>query len=75
MINFAQGRVAVSNACGLTNVPTIFWIAQDGEVEVSGVGWVKADFNEINRKMGDAAGTSPALIFKAGEDIRDFRAG
>jgi peroxiredoxin len=68
-------KYPVSNAYGLTNVPTIFWIAQDGEVEVSGVGWVKADFNEINRKMGDAAGTSPALIFKAGEDVRDFRAG
>jgi hypothetical protein len=43
----------VSNAYGLTNVPTIFWIAQDGEIEVSSVGWVKADF-EINRKMASA---------------------
>ena len=33
----------VSNAYGLTNVPTIFWIAQDGEIEVSSVGWIKAD--------------------------------
>ena len=31
----------VSNAYGLTNVPTIFWVAQDGEIEVSSVGWVK----------------------------------
>src|SRR5271169_2620182 len=43
----------VSNAYGLTNVPTIFWIAEDGEIEVSSVGWVKADFEEINRKMAE----------------------
>ncbi|MFZ1930607.1 MAG: TlpA disulfide reductase family protein, partial [Candidatus Sulfotelmatobacter sp.] len=34
----------VSNAYGLTNVPTIFWIAADGDIEISSVGWVKADF-------------------------------
>ena len=31
----------VSNAYGLTNVPTIFYIAPDGEIEVSCVGWSK----------------------------------
>ena len=31
-------RYPVSNAYGLTNVPSIFWIAQDGEIEVSSVG-------------------------------------
>ena len=39
-----------SNAYGLTNVPSIFWMAQDGEIEVSSVGWVKTDFEEINRR-------------------------
>jgi peroxiredoxin len=65
----------VSNAFGLTNVPTIFWIAQDGEIEVSSVGWVKADFEEINRRMAEAGKTTPAVLFKPGEDVRDFRAG
>ena len=65
----------VSNAYGLTNVPTIFWIAQDGEIEVSSVGWLKADFEEINRKMA-ATGKTPAIpVFRQGEDVRDFRAG
>ena len=64
-----------SNAYGLTNVPTIFWIAQDGEIEVSSVGWIKADFEEINRKMAEAGKIAPAAMFKPGEDIRDFRAG
>ncbi len=65
----------VSNAYGLTNVPTIFWIAQDGEIDVSSVGWMKADFEEINRKMAEAGKSAPAGVFKPGEDVRDFRAG
>ena len=65
----------VSNAYGLTNVPTIFWVAQDGEIEVSSVGWVKADFELINRKMSENGKIGLAVVFKAGEDVRDFRAG
>jgi peroxiredoxin len=64
-----------SNAYGLTNVPTIFWIAQDGEIEVSSVGWMKADFEEINRRMAEAGKAAPVALFKPGEDVRDFRAG
>jgi peroxiredoxin len=69
------GKYPVSNAYGLTNVPTLFWIAPDGEIEVSTVGWVKADFEQINRKMAEAGKMAPAGMFKAGEDVRDFRAG
>ncbi len=65
----------VSNAYGLTNVPTIFWIAQDGEIEVSSVGWSKADFLEISRRMAESGRIAPAILFKTGEEIRDFRAG
>ena len=64
-----------SNAYGLTNVPTVFWIAQDGEIEISSVGWVKADFEEVSRKMAEARKIPPASLFKPGEDVRDFRAG
>jgi peroxiredoxin len=65
----------VSNAYGLTNVPTIFWIAQDGDIEVSSVGWLKADFEEINRRMAEAGKITPSTVFQPGEDVRDFRAG
>ncbi len=65
----------VSNAYGLANVPTIFWVAQDGEIEVSSVGWLKADFEEINRRMAEAGKSAPAAMFRPGEDVRDFRAG
>ncbi len=65
----------VSNAYGLTNVPTLFWIAQDGEIELASVGWLKADFEQINRKMAETGKAAPAAMFERGEDVLDFRAG
>ena len=57
-----------SNAYGLTNVPTIFWIARDGEIEVSSVGWVRKDVEEINQR---AAGL--AVSVQAGFSVRTNR--
>jgi hypothetical protein len=47
----------------------------NNEIEVSSVGWVKADFEAIGRKMAEAGKTAPAMVFRPGEDVRDFRAG
>src|SRR5579862_3910659 len=44
---------AVSNAYGLTNVPSIFWIAQDGEIEISSVGWIRKDIEELNQRAAE----------------------
>jgi peroxiredoxin len=66
---------AVSNAYGLTNVPTLLLIGQDGQIEISSVGWVKQDVEDINRKLAAVQQTPPVAIFKHGEDVRDFRAG
>src|SRR5215469_7444977 len=68
-------RYPASNAYGLTNVPSIFWIAEDGEIEISSVGWIKSDFDAINRKMAEADKVPAAVVFKPGDDVRDFRAG
>jgi peroxiredoxin len=65
----------VSNAFGLTNVPTSFWISEDGEIEVSSVGWVKQEFEEIARKAATVTKASAQPIFHSGEQIADFRAG
>jgi len=66
---------AVSNAYGLTNVPTLFLIGQDGQIEITSVGWVKQELEDINRKLAAAQQTAPLPIFQQGEDVRDFRAG
>jgi len=64
-----------SNAYGLTNVPTAFWISEDGEIEVSSVGWVKQEFEEIARKAATVTKASAKAIFHSGEQVADFRAG
>ena len=66
---------AVSNAYGLTNVPSLFLIGQDTQIEISSVGWVKQEVEDINRKLADAQRLPPPRIFKPGEEVRDFRAG
>lgn len=66
---------AVSNAYGLTNVPTIFWIAQDGKIEISSVGWVKKEIEEINQRAGELAESGASPMFLPGETVADFRAG
>jgi len=64
-----------SNAYRLTTVPTSFWITQDGEIEISSVGWVRSEFEEIARKAASAAGGAPKPLFQPSEQIADFRAG
>lgn len=69
------GSYPASNAYGLTNVPTIFWIAQDGEIEVSSVGWVKKEIADINRLAAEVSGHGAKPVFHSGEPVADFRAG
>jgi len=66
---------AVSNAYGLTNVPTLFLIGQDAQIEITSVGWVKQEVEDINRELAAAEQTPPLPLFQPGEDVRDFRAG
>ena len=66
---------AVSNAYGLTNVPTLFYIDPSGEIDISSVSWSKADVEEINRRLAERRRQAPAVLWRKGDDVRDFRAG
>lgn len=66
---------SASNAYGLTNVPSTFWISEDGEIEVSSVGWVRKEFEEIAAKAAATAAQAPRSLFQPTEQIADFRAG
>jgi peroxiredoxin len=66
---------AVSNAYGLTNVPTLFYIAPSGEIEVSSVGWCKGEVEDVNAKLATFRQQKPPVLWHKGEDVRDFRAG
>ena len=65
----------VSNAYGLTNVPTLFWIGQDGEIEISSVGWVRKEMEDIHRRAAETSGDGWKPLFLSGEQVTDFRAG
>ena len=65
----------VSNAYGLTNVPTIFWIAPDGDIEISSVGWVRKEMEEFNQRAAQALSEATKPLFLPEEHIADFRAG
>jgi peroxiredoxin len=68
-------KYAVSNAYGLTNVPTVFYIARGGEIEISCVGWSKEDVEAINRKLAEQGRQTAAPLWRKGEEVADFRAG
>jgi peroxiredoxin len=65
----------VSNAYGITNVPTVFWIGQDGQIEISSVGWSRNDMEQIHHRLAELNRSAAVTLFKPGEDVRDFRAG
>ncbi len=66
---------AVSNAYGLTNVPTAFQIAPSGEIEVSSVGWSKRDVEAINQRLAEYSNQPVLPIWRAGESMQEFRGG
>ena len=66
---------AASNAYGLTNVPSWFLIGQDAKIKISSVGWVRADVEDLNRRLADANHTAPRRLFRPGDDVRDYRPG
>jgi peroxiredoxin len=65
----------VSNAYGLTHVPAVFLIAANGTIEVSSVGWSRREIDAINEKIAECLHTQPTAVFRAGEDVADFRPG
>jgi cytochrome c biogenesis protein CcmG/thiol:disulfide interchange protein DsbE len=66
---------AVSNAYGLTNVPTAFLIAPSGDIEVSSVGWSKRDVETINQRLAEYRNQPAPPIWRSDENIQEFRPG
>lgn len=68
----AKGYV-VSSAYGLTNVPTVFEVGQEGTIVESIVGWSKPEVEEIYGRQSPQ--DAPPPLFRADEVISDFRPG
>jgi peroxiredoxin len=69
------GKYPVSNAYGLTNVPTTFLISPEGEIEFSTVSWSKADVEQLNRRLAAAGDMAAVQIFQPGENVSEFKPG
>lgn len=64
-----------SNAYGLTNVPSIFMISQEGEIEFSIVGWSRNDMEDLNQTLAEISGSKATHLFHPGEQVPDYKPG
>jgi peroxiredoxin len=60
---------AVSNAYGLTMVPTIFLIEPDGKVRVSSMGFDRTDLEKIAAELSQRRKIAAAPLFRADEVV------
>lgn len=65
---------AVSNAYGLTNVPTMFYIGQGGDIQQTVVGWDRKEMENVIGRLS-SANVATTTVFKPGESVPDFKAG
>lgn len=64
----------VSNAYGLTNVPTLFLIEPDGKIALSSIGFDKKDIETVAARLGQQVGKT-IVAFQPGENIPDSKPG
>ncbi len=64
-----------SNAYGLTHVPSIFLIGQNGDVLHSSVGFNKQDLIQIGRKLEVLTGKKGFVPFREEDDVPNSKAG
>ncbi len=65
----------VSNAYGLTHVPTIFLIGQAGEILQSSVGFLRKDLVQMARKLETLTGKKGFVPFRDEDEAPDYRSG
>ena len=64
-----EGGYPVSNAYGLTNVPTIFLIDTDGNVKVSSTGFDKKDLETIASQLAERRKIALTPLFRPDEIV------
>jgi peroxiredoxin len=70
-----DNRFTVSNAYGLTNVPTVFLIAPDGKVKASLMGFDKAGLEKIAGEIAQHQKISSAPLFLPSEAVPAYKPG
>jgi peroxiredoxin len=65
----------VSNAYGITHVPTLFLISTAGRIELSSVGWARADIEELAVMLRTSLHIPLGGVFDDGEAVAPFISG
>ena len=65
----------VSNAYGLTMVPTIFLIDTDGTAKISSMGFDKKELEDVAAELAARRKIAPAALFRPGENVPAHRPG
>lgn len=68
LLDTEESGFAVSNAFGISTVPTLFLVERDGAVARVVEGWQKSEID----KLGAQAGVNP---FQEGDSVPDWKAG
>ena len=68
-------RYPVSNAYGLTNVPTLFLIQPDGTIAASFTGFDKQGLEGISASFAAHVGKPISPVFQPGESVPDHKPG
>ena len=75
LLDDVNDNYPVSNAYGLTYVPSVFLIGQNGEILHSSVGFVRKDLLQIARKLETLTGKKGFVPFRDDDDVPDYRGG
>jgi peroxiredoxin len=67
-------RYPVSNAYGLTNVPTLFVVREDGIISHTIVSWSKEDMEALYAEYRNSQ-NAKAKLFSPSENVAEFKAG
>jgi peroxiredoxin len=65
----------VSNAYGITTVPTAFLIEQGGRIALTSVGWSRDEAAAIATRLGEASRKPALTLYEPREDVLAFRPG
>ena len=65
----------ISNAYGITTVPTIFLIEPDGTVKISCTGFSKGDLEQIAKELAERRQVAAAPLIKPEENAPAFKPG
>ncbi|MGO8786621.1 MAG: peroxiredoxin family protein [Terriglobia bacterium] len=65
----------VSRAYGLTHVPSLFLVKPDGQIEISGEGFSKADLLSVQSSLAQTLAATPSPLFLPTERVPEYKPG